>query len=69
HQSEAEARGAFANAQRRFSVLQGQTPNIRSAELPGRGTWYRLRVGPFSRADAQSFCERLKSSGGSCVIN
>lgn len=69
HQSEAEARGAFANAQRRFSVLQGQTPNIRSAELPGRGTWYRLRVGPFSRTDAQSFCERLKSSGGSCVIN
>lgn len=69
HQSEAEARGAFANAQRRFSVLQGQTANIRSAELPGRGTWYRLRVGPFSRSDAQSFCERLKSSGGSCVIN
>ncbi|QCI68796.1 SPOR domain-containing protein [Phreatobacter stygius] len=69
HQTEAEARSAFASAQRRYSVLQGQSANIRSAELPGRGTWYRLRVGPFSRTDAQSFCERLKSSGGSCVIN
>ncbi|WP_168201704.1 SPOR domain-containing protein [Phreatobacter aquaticus] len=69
HQSESEARNAFASAQRRYSVLQGRQPNIRSAEIPGRGTWHRLRVGPFSRAEAQSFCERLKSSGGSCVIN
>ena len=69
HQSEAEARNAFASAQRRFPALQGQSPSIRQAELPGRGTWYRLRVGPFSRSDAQSFCERLKASGGSCVIN
>ena len=69
HQSEAEARNAFTSAQRRFPALQGQTPNIRQAELPGRGTWYRLRVGPFSRSDAQSFCERLRASGGSCVLN
>lgn len=69
HQSEAEARNAFAAAQRRFSMLQGQTPNIRAAEIPGRGTWHRLRVGPFSRADAASFCERYRSAGGSCVLN
>jgi hypothetical protein len=69
HQSEGEARNAFTSAQRRFSVLQGRQPNIRAAEIPGRGTWHRLRVGPFSRAEAQSFCERLKSTGGSCVVN
>jgi len=69
HQSEAEARSAFATAQRRFPLLQGQSLNIRSAELPGRGTWHRVRVGPFSRAEAQSFCERLRGSGGSCVLN
>ncbi|WP_439575253.1 SPOR domain-containing protein [Phreatobacter sp.] len=69
HQSEAEARSAFALAQRRFPVLQGQSLNIRAAEIPGRGTWHRLRVGPFSRSDAASFCERYRSAGGSCVLN
>lgn len=69
HQSEAEARGAFAAAQRRHPMLQGQAPNIRTAEIPGRGTWHRLRVGPFSREQAQSFCQRYKAGGGSCVLN
>jgi hypothetical protein len=69
HQSEAEARSAFAAAQRRYALLQGQSLNIRSAEIPGRGTWHRVRVGPFSRAEAQSFCERLRGAGGSCVLN
>jgi cell division protein FtsN len=69
HQSDAEARSAFTSAQRRFPMLQGQAPNIRTAEIPGRGTWHRLRVGPFSREDAQGFCQRLKTAGGSCVLN
>jgi hypothetical protein len=69
HQSDAEARSAFASAQRRFPLLQGQSPNIRTAEIAGRGTWHRLRVGPFSREEAQGFCQRLKTAGGSCVLN
>ncbi|MGU9980437.1 SPOR domain-containing protein [Phreatobacter sp. HK31-P] len=69
HQTDAEARSAFSSAQRRFPMLQGQAPNIRIAEIPGRGTWHRLRVGPFSREEAQSFCQRLKTAGGSCVLN
>jgi hypothetical protein len=69
HQSDAEARSAFSSAQRRYPMLQGQSANIRSAEIAGRGTWHRLRVGPFSRDEAQSFCQRLRSAGGSCVLN
>lgn len=69
HQSEAEARSAFSAASRRYPLLQGQTPNIRTADIPGRGTWHRLRVGPFSREEAQGFCQRLKAAGGSCVLN
>ncbi len=69
HQSDAEARSAFASAQRRFPMLAGQSPNIRTAEIAGRGTWHRLRVGPFSREEAQGFCQRLKTAGGSCVLN
>ncbi|MCA0319379.1 MAG: SPOR domain-containing protein [Proteobacteria bacterium] len=69
HQSDSEARSAFTSAQRRYPMLQGQSANIRTAEIAGRGTWHRLRVGPFSREEAQSFCQRLKSAGGSCVLN
>lgn len=69
HQSDSEARSAFTSAQRRFPMLQGQSASIRTAEIAGRGTWHRLRVGPFSREEAQSFCQRLKSAGGSCVLN
>ncbi|MBY0363961.1 MAG: SPOR domain-containing protein [Phreatobacter sp.] len=69
HQSEQEARSAFTSAVRRFPMLQGQTPNVRTAEIPGRGTWHRLRVGPFSRDEAQGLCQRLKAAGGSCVLN
>jgi hypothetical protein len=69
HQTDAEARSAFSSAQRRYPMLQGQSANIRTAEIAGRGTWHRLRVGPFSREEAQSFCQRLRSSGGSCVLN
>ena len=69
HQTDAEARSAFSTAQRRYPMLQCQSLNIRTAEIPGRGTWHRLRVGPFSREEAQSFCQRLKTAGGSCVLN
>ncbi|MDP2801240.1 MAG: SPOR domain-containing protein [Phreatobacter sp.] len=69
HQSDQEARTAFTTAVRRFPMLQGQTPNVRTAEIPGRGTWHRLRVGPFSRDEAQGLCQRLRTAGGSCVLN
>ena len=37
------------------------------SEITGKGTFYRVRVGPFSGGDAQRLCDDLKSVGGDCV--
>jgi len=42
-------------------------PDIRQADLPTKGKWYRLQIGPFaSAADAKAFCMKLKANGGAC---
>jgi len=42
-------------------------PNVQRADLPEKGTWYRLRIGPFATAaDANAVCTKLKASGGDC---
>lgn len=68
--SEADARNTFAELQRRFPQILGQyQPSIQAANLGERGTYYRVRVGPFtSRDDATGLCSNLKTAGGDCVV-
>jgi hypothetical protein len=66
--SEKEAKAAFQQLQQKFSgELTGRTAAIRRAEVNG-STVYRVRVGPMSREEASSLCERLKSAGGQCFV-
>lgn len=69
--SEADARAAFTNLQRKYpQILGSYQPRITSADLGDRGTYYRVKVGPFgSRDEASTFCSSLKSAGGDCVVN
>lgn len=63
------ARASYANLQRRFgSILGGRGADIRQANVPDRGVFYRVRVPAGSRSDANSLCERLKAAGGSCFV-
>lgn len=68
--SEADARTAYGSLQRKFpGVLGAYQPTIQSAEVAGRGTYYRARVGPFSSsADASTVCNNLRAAGGDCVV-
>ncbi|MEO0495992.1 MAG: caspase family protein [Pseudomonadota bacterium] len=64
------AHASFADIQRRHSkVLSSLTPDIQKSEIPGRGTYYRVRVRMGSRASASSLCERLKRAGDSCFVS
>jgi cell division protein FtsN len=39
------------------------------AEIPGKGIWYRLRVGGFAdKAAAKAACEQLAATGQACII-
>lgn len=67
--SEDAARATYRDLQERYpSILGSFEPNIQRADVPDRGTFFRVRVGPFSASDAQRLCDDLKSAGGDCLL-
>jgi hypothetical protein len=67
--SEDAARATYRELQARYPNILGRYDvNIQRADVPDRGTFYRVRVGPFSAGDAQRLCDDLKSAGGDCVL-
>jgi hypothetical protein len=54
----------------RFSdVIAGRSMVIQSADIPGKGTYHRVRVATGSQNEANELCQRLKSAGGSCFVS
>jgi cell division protein FtsN len=50
-------------------LLGDYSPMIKPAEIEGKGTWYRLRLGGFAdKAAAAGVCEQLKAAGQACII-
>jgi hypothetical protein len=50
-------------------LLGAYSPTIKSAQIDGKGTWYRLRVGGFAdKSAAAGVCEQLKATGQACII-
>lgn len=64
------AASAWAKIKSSNQDLLGEyRPTIKSAEIEGKGTWYRLRVAGFAdKATAVSVCEQLKATGQACII-
>ena len=69
--SEAQARASFAALQARHAAVLGRyQANIQQADLGAKGTYFRVRVGPWAnRGDAIQVCEALKAAGGSCFVS
>lgn len=67
--SEAAARDAWRDAERRNRALFGPfEPRVVSATVNG-GNLFRLRTGPFaSRADANQFCGRVGRATPGCFV-
>ena len=67
YKSEAEAMDSWRAYKASHAAAADFEPDIKQAELPGKGTWFRLRIGSFaSAAAANSLCAKLKASGGAC---
>lgn len=67
YKSEAEAMASWRAYKSAHAAAATYEPEIRQVQLPGKGTWYRLRIGSFtSPADADTLCAKLKAGGGSC---
>ena len=65
-----QAQSSFAGMKQQFaSVLGPLSADIQEADLGAKGTYYRVRVGPYStRGEAITVCEQLKAAGGSCIV-
>ncbi|WP_416898220.1 MAG: SPOR domain-containing protein [Minwuia sp.] len=51
------------------ALLGGMNPDVSRVDTGDRGIFYRLRVGNFgSRAEAETFCGRLKQAGQDCLV-
>ncbi|MCF3642133.1 SPOR domain-containing protein, partial [Rhizobium sp. TRM95111] len=67
--SEAEAKRSYDNLSSRFaSVIGGRGVDIRRAEIPNKGTYFRVRIPAGSREEANALCARYKGAGGSCLV-
>ncbi|WP_455479986.1 SPOR domain-containing protein [Bartonella sp. B23] len=63
------ARDSLKSIKSKFGFLIGARPlNIQSALIPGKGTYYRVRIRMQNRNDAISLCEDIKNSGGNCFV-
>jgi hypothetical protein len=53
---------------RNADILGSYTPSVVQAEVPEKGTYYRLRVGPFAdKATADALCAQLAQRSVSCI--
>ncbi|MBV9571109.1 MAG: SPOR domain-containing protein [Alphaproteobacteria bacterium] len=65
--SAAEASASWQTYKGAHPSVAGYAPDVQQADLGKKGTWYRLRVGPFSTmAEAGAACAKLKAQGGTC---
>lgn len=63
------AQQSYATLARRFSkVLTGRGVDIQRADIPNKGTYYRVRIPAASKQEALSICRDYKAAGGSCYV-
>jgi hypothetical protein len=64
------ADGAWAIFKARHAGVAGTLgEDVQKADLGAKGTWYRLRMGPFAdKAAAAAACEKLKAEGATCFV-
>ncbi|MEK7265543.1 MAG: SPOR domain-containing protein, partial [Pseudomonadota bacterium] len=68
--SQAEADGQWSKLQGKLgSYMDGKSQDVERADLGDKGTFYRLRIGPFASSDdAKTYCAGLKERGTDCLI-
>lgn len=67
--SEADAQKSYQSLSSKFgSVIGGRGVDIKSAEIAGKGTFYRVRIPAGSKEQAVALCEKYRAAGGSCLV-
>ena len=68
--SEERARQAWSQLQAKHAELLGDMElTVQSAEVTGRGTFYRMQTGPFpNQATAEDMCQQLRAAKLDCLV-
>lgn len=67
--SAAEAERSYKSMSAKYAgIISGRGVDIKSADIPGKGTFYRVRIPAGAKADADAMCGRLKAAGASCIV-
>ena len=69
-QSKSEAETEWNSIKHKFKAkFNGYSRYIVTKEIPGKGTFYRLQVGPFANGvEAHTACKEFKNVGSNCFI-
>ncbi|MFC3677467.1 SPOR domain-containing protein [Ferrovibrio xuzhouensis] len=67
---QADAQATWNRLQKKFpELLNGLTPSYEKVEIPNKGAFVRLQVGPLKdRAAAQSLCQQLAAKNQGCIV-
>lgn len=69
YKSDAEARQSWQTFKSAHDAAAGYRSDVREVHLGAKGTWYRLRIGPFpDKQSALETCRKLKADGASCLL-
>lgn len=64
-----EAQKSYNSLSAKFSgVIGGRGVDIKQADIPNKGTYFRVRIPAGSREEANALCAKYKSAGGSCLV-
>jgi SPOR domain len=64
-----QAQSTYASLNRKFGkIIGGRDMNIQKADIPGKGTFYRVRIAAGSKKEAAALCAKYKSAGGQCLV-
>jgi hypothetical protein len=64
-----QAQSTYATLNRKFGkIIGGRDMNIVKADIPGKGTFYRVRIAAGSKKEAAALCQKYKSAGGQCLV-
>ncbi len=65
----ARAESEWQKLSKKYSVVTGAPYRIETADLGPRGVYFRIQVGPMSRAEAQSKCTAIKKiNPAGCIV-
>lgn len=69
YKSDAEARASWQAFKSGHDAAAGYEADVKQVDLGAKGTWYRLRMGPFpDKSSALETCRKLKADGASCLL-